>query len=36
MTSESYANIFDNAKTDITDADRDRLIRRPGDAQPGE
>ena len=23
---ESYANIFDNAKTDITDADRDRLI----------
>lgn len=24
---ESYANIFDNAKTDITDADKDRLIR---------
>ena len=23
---ESYANIFDNAKTDITDADKDRLI----------
>lgn len=23
---DSYANIFDNAKTDITDADRDRLI----------
>ncbi len=23
---ESYSNIFDNAKTDITDADRDRLI----------
>ncbi len=23
---ESYKNIFDNAKTDITDADRDRLI----------
>ncbi len=24
---ESYNNIFDNAKTDITDADKDRLIR---------
>lgn len=23
---ESYSNIFDNAKTDVTDADKDRLI----------
>ena len=23
---DSYTNIFDNAKTDITDADKDRLI----------
>lgn len=33
---ESYANIFDNAKTDVTDADKDRLIAALKDLNNGE
>ena len=33
---ESYTNIFDNAKTDVTDADKDRLIAALKDLNNGE